>query len=102
MYEILRFVQHEGRALDDEDASRIFPVSLDWSHVRRFVDAAIESNLRDFDEWYVFPDHDDLSVATIWSSRDDGSGALWTGVAIECLVSDRDIQEQSYTWGDAI
>jgi hypothetical protein len=102
VYKVLPFLTHGGRALSAGDASEAFPGSLDWSHVHLFIDASLDANVREFSEWFVFPNHDNLSRATVWHNRNDGSGTLWLGVSIGDVISNDAIQEHSYTWGDIL
>ncbi|MFE4609462.1 hypothetical protein ACFRK5_14040 [Streptomyces niveus] len=102
VYKVLPHLAHDGRTLSAEDASEPFPRGLDWSHVRLFIDAALEADVEEFIEWFIFPDHDNLSTATVWHNRTDGSGTFWLGVHIGNLISNDSIQEDSYTWGDVL
>ncbi|MFB7191621.1 DUF4231 domain-containing protein [Streptomyces sp. NPDC056230] len=102
VYKVLPFLAHDGRTLSAEDASEPFPGHFDWSHVHLFIDASLNADVQELLEWFVFPDHDNLSRATIWHCRNDGSGSLWLGVPIGNLISNDSIQEDSYTWGDVL
>lgn len=102
VYEILGQLKHDGRELSAEDAPSPFPEPLDWSHIRNFIDASFDANIDWLMPWFVYPDYDDLRMAVVWRSDNDGSGALWTDVSIDRLVPDGSIPESSYTWGAVI
>jgi hypothetical protein len=101
VYAIVKQLEHDGRQLTAEDASSPFPDSLDWSHVRDFLDAAFGVNIDWLSPWFVYPDHRDLRSAVVW--RDEhGSGALWTYVSIERLVPNDSNPDSPMTWGAVI
>ncbi|MFB6679374.1 SLATT domain-containing protein [Streptomyces sp. NPDC056390] len=102
VYEVLPYLTHDSRKLSAEEASSLFPNPLNWSHVALFIDAAVDADFQALAEWSIFPNHNDLSIAVVWHSRDDGSGALWTEVSIESLISNDETQEDSFTWGHAL
>ncbi|MGW2038482.1 DUF4231 domain-containing protein [Streptomyces virginiae] len=101
VYRILPYLAHGGRQLSAEDASRPLPDPLDWSHLHHFIRASFLADVPELLDWFVYPDFDDLSRATVWNNCDDGSGAIWTGIPIGNVIENYDLQN-ALTWGDAI
>ncbi|MEU1228694.1 DUF4231 domain-containing protein [Streptomyces sp. NPDC005828] len=101
VYKVLPHLAHGDRQLSAEDASRPFPEPLDWSHIYLFIDAAFKAEVPELLDWFVYPDFDDLSRATVWHRRDDGSGSIWTRVPIGSIAEGYDSQNP-LTWGDVI
>ncbi|MFF2252489.1 SLATT domain-containing protein [Streptomyces sp. NPDC058142] len=102
VYEVLPYLTHDDNKLSAEEASSPFPNPFNWSQVALFINAAIDADFQALTEWFIYPHYDDLSIAVVWHSRDDGSGTLWTGVSIESLISNVETQDDSFTWGHAL
>ncbi|MEU0084768.1 DUF4231 domain-containing protein [Streptomyces sp. NPDC006274] len=101
VYEVLPRLAHGDLTLSAKDALESFPEPVDWSHVHSFIDAALAAGVQEFRAWSVFPDHDDLSRATVWHNCEDGSGTIWLGVPIGNVIANHDLRDPS-TWGGVL
>ncbi|MER7719007.1 DUF4231 domain-containing protein [Streptomyces flaveolus] len=102
VYEIVKQLEYDGRQLAAEDASSPFPDSLNWSYVRDFLDAAYGADIDWLSSWFVYPDYRDLRNAVVWCNEYNRSGALWTYVSIDRLVSNGSNPDSPSTWGAVV
>ncbi|WP_394427386.1 DUF4231 domain-containing protein [Streptomyces sp. SGAir0957] len=104
VYEILVCLEHAGHGLKADDAELPFPGSLDWTHVKAFLDAASEADVAHLLTWTVFPSHNEPTQALVWRRDYSGSGALWPAVAVADLLAPGVVPDSGHpmTWGQAI
>ncbi|MGW6476686.1 DUF4231 domain-containing protein [Streptomyces sp. NPDC055059] len=95
----LQHIQHEGRRLHPKDAFEPYPdTTVDWTDVKRFIDAASRAKVKWIDPWSISPFRDDPTNALVSYRHNDGGESIWKSVHIHDHYS----PHPDWTWGDAI
>ncbi|MEV4917833.1 DUF4231 domain-containing protein [Streptomyces tirandamycinicus] len=99
VFDTLRYVERGGRRLEHKDAFEPYPdATIDWTDVKRFIDAATHAEVQWLAPWSIHPFKDDPTKALVSYKHNDGGESIWQSVHIH----DHYAPSPDLTWGDVV